>query len=52
MNAKELPAHPSLEQYKKQAKDLLKAWKEAIPKRFSKSRNIILTQINSRVPAS
>jgi ankyrin repeat protein len=27
MNAKELPAHPSLEQYKKQAKDLLKACK-------------------------
>jgi len=31
MNAKELPARPSLEQYKKQAKDLLKAWKEGDP---------------------
>ncbi len=25
MDAKQLPAHPSLDQYKKQAKDLLKA---------------------------
>ena len=34
MDAKELPARPSLEQYKKQAKDLLKAFK-AVPARQS-----------------
>jgi len=31
MNAKELPARPSLEQYKKQAKDLVKAFKSSDP---------------------
>ena len=31
MNAKEVPAHPNLEQYKKQAKDLLKARKSGDP---------------------
>ena len=31
MDAKELPARPSLEQYKKQAKDLLKACKAGDP---------------------
>jgi len=31
MNTKELPAHPSLEQYKKQAKDLLKSVKSGNP---------------------
>ena len=29
MDPKPLPAHPSLEQYKKQAKDLLKAYRSA-----------------------
>jgi ankyrin repeat protein len=32
MPARELPARPNLEQYKKQAKDLLKGWKSADPK--------------------
>ena len=27
MESRELPLHPNLDQYKKQAKDLLKAWK-------------------------
>src|SRR3954463_3606443 len=31
MPARELPARPNLEQYKKQAKDLLKGWKAADP---------------------
>jgi|ERR1700722_3292629 len=31
MDANELPAHPNLEQYKKQAKDLVKAFKSADP---------------------
>jgi ankyrin repeat protein len=31
MDARELPPHPNLEQYKKQAKDLLKAWKAGDP---------------------
>ena len=31
METKELPAHPSLEQYKKQAKDLLKSAKSGHP---------------------
>jgi ankyrin repeat protein len=32
MPARDLPARPNLEQYKKQAKDLLKNWKSADPK--------------------
>jgi ankyrin repeat protein len=32
MPARELPARPNLDQYKKQAKDLLKGWKAADPK--------------------
>ena len=31
MSARELPARPNLEQYKKQAKDLLKSWKRVEP---------------------
>jgi len=33
MDAKELSPRPSLEQYKKQAKDLVKAANQVIPKR-------------------
>ena len=32
MPARDLPARPNLEQYKKQAKDLLKSWKSADPR--------------------
>ena len=32
MPARDLPVRPNLEQYKKQAKDLLKRWKSADPK--------------------
>src|SRR6185295_1783497 len=32
MPSRDLPARPNLEQYKKQAKDLLKGWKSADPK--------------------
>jgi WD40 repeat protein len=31
MSSRELPAHPNLEQYKKQAKDLLKSWRAGDP---------------------
>jgi len=38
MPARELPAHPNLEQYKKQAKDLLKAWKAGAPEALARMR--------------
>jgi hypothetical protein len=38
MPARELPAHPNLEQYKKQAKDLLKAWKAGAPEALVRMR--------------
>jgi len=36
MPSRDLPARPNLEQYKKQAKDLLKGWKSADPKTTKK----------------
>jgi ankyrin repeat protein len=39
MNAKELPARPSLEQFKKQAKELLKACKARNPEALHRIRN-------------
>jgi hypothetical protein len=52
MDTKELPAHPSLEQYRKQAKDLAKAWKagdsetiERIRKHHPRSGNdVVITR--------
>jgi len=38
MPARELPAHPNLEQYKKQAKDLLKACKVGTPEALARMR--------------
>ena len=38
MAARELPARPSLEQYKKQAKELVKAWKAGDPAAFARIR--------------
>jgi len=38
MPARELPAHPNLEQYKKQAKDLLKASKAGAPEALARMR--------------
>jgi len=38
MSARELPARPNLEQYKKQAKDLLKASKAGAPEAFARRR--------------
>jgi len=39
MDIKELPTHPSLEQYKKQAKDLVKAYKSNDPEAIRRIRN-------------
>ena len=40
MNAKEVPAHPNLEQYKKQAKDLVKARKSGDPETLRRIRQV------------
>jgi hypothetical protein len=39
MDIKELPTHPSLEQYKKQAKDLVKAYKSNDPEAIRRIKN-------------
>jgi hypothetical protein len=39
MPARHLPAHPNLDQYKKQAKDLLKRWKSDDPNTTRKQRD-------------
>ena len=40
MSAKEVPAHPNLEQYKKQAKDLVKARKSGDPEALRRIRQV------------
>jgi len=40
MHAKEVPAHPNLEQYKKQAKDLVKARKSGDPETLRRIRQV------------
>ena len=40
MPARELPAHPNLEQYKKQAKDLLKDSKAGAPEALARMRKL------------
>jgi hypothetical protein len=58
MDAKEVPARANLEQYKKQAKDLVKVFKvfrfasPAIVKRFNESRSIIGVSLNCQIPKS
>ncbi len=51
MNAKEVPAHPNLEQYKKQAKDLVKARKSGDPERCGVSA-VHLAWASCRTPSS
>jgi hypothetical protein len=43
MDAKQIPARPHLEQYRKQAKDLLKDCRSSQPKALRRLRNLPLT---------
>lgn len=51
MDAKELPTRPNLEQYKKQAKDLLKPAIQEIRKPYGASGNSSVVQPGLLLPA-